>query len=59
MLKPLGEGQSPSFEETWIPFLQGWFTQILVKISPVALEKMFLNDTTPLFEQTWIPFTQG
>jgi hypothetical protein len=39
LLYPLGEGLSPSFEETWIPSPQGWFVPNLVKIDPVVLEK--------------------
>jgi hypothetical protein len=39
LLSPLGEGQSPSFEQTWIPSPQGWFVPSLVKIGPVVLEK--------------------
>jgi hypothetical protein len=39
LLSPLGEGQSPSFEETWIPPFQGWFVPSLVRIDPVVLEK--------------------
>ena len=29
-LSPLGDGLSPSFEQTWIPFTQGWFVPSLV-----------------------------
>ena len=39
LLSPLGEGQSPSFEQTWIPSPQGWFVPSLVKIGPAVLEK--------------------
>ena len=39
LLSPLGEGQSPSFEQTWMPYPQGWFMSSLVKIGPVVLEK--------------------
>ena len=35
----IGKGQGPSFEQTWIPFTQGWFVPGLVKIDPVNLEK--------------------
>ena len=38
-LSPLGKGQGPSFEQTWIPFTQGYFVPSLVKIGPVVLEK--------------------
>jgi hypothetical protein len=41
LLSPLGEGQSPSFEQTWIPSFQGWFKPSLIKIGPVVLEKIF------------------
>jgi hypothetical protein len=40
LLPPLGEGQSPSFKDTWIPLPQGWFIPSLVKIGPVVLEKI-------------------
>jgi hypothetical protein len=75
LLSPLGEGQFPSFEQTWIPSPQGWFLLSLVKIGPVVLEKKIFKWPSPiftflwlsplrrgpgpLFEQTWIPFTQG
>ena len=29
----------PSFEQTWIPFTQGYFVPSLVEIGPVVLEK--------------------
>jgi hypothetical protein len=38
-LSPLGEGQSPSFEQFRMPSPQGWFVPSLVKIGPVVLEK--------------------
>jgi hypothetical protein len=38
---PLGEGQSPSFEQTWIPSPKEWFMPSLVKIGPADLEKIF------------------
>jgi hypothetical protein len=75
LLSPLGEERSPSFEETWIPYLQGWFVPSLVKIGPVVLEKKIFKwhhpiitvlllsplwrEPGPLFEEIWIPFTQG
>jgi hypothetical protein len=70
---PLREGLSPSFEQTWIPFIQGWFVPSLVKIGPMVLEKIFKwphpsftyltlsplwRGPGPSFEQTWILFTQ-
>ena len=67
--------EGPSFEQTWIPFTQGYFVPSLVKIGPVVLEKkifkscqfIFINSQLSplgkgrgsLFEQTWIPYTQG
>ena len=36
---PLKEGGGPSFEQTWIPFTQGWFVPSLVEIGPAVLEK--------------------
>ena len=72
---PFGEGQSLSFEQTWISSFQGWFVPSLFKIGPVVLEKKIFEwphpiftflwlsplwrGPGPLFEQTWIPFTQG
>jgi hypothetical protein len=38
-LSPLGDGQSPLFEQFRIPSSQGWFMPSLVKIGPVVLEK--------------------
>ena len=38
-LSPLWEGHGPSFEETGIPFTQGYFVPSLVEIGPVVLEK--------------------
>ena len=37
---PLGKRQTPSFEQTWIAFTQGYFVPSLVEISPVVLEKV-------------------
>ena len=75
LLSPLGEGWGPSFEQTWIPFTQGYVVPSLVKIGPVVLEKKIFNSCQfifinsrlsplwegrgPSFEQTWIPFTHG
>jgi hypothetical protein len=39
LLSPLGDGQSPSFEQTWIPSPQEWFVPSFVKIGAVVLEK--------------------
>ena len=38
LLSPLEKGRGPSFEETGIPFTQGWFVPSLVEIDPVVLE---------------------
>jgi hypothetical protein len=38
LLPPLGEGQSPLFEQTWNHSTQGRFVPSLVKIGPVVLE---------------------
>ena len=32
ILSSLGKGRDPSFEQTWIPFTQGWFMPSLVEI---------------------------
>ena len=42
-LSPLWEGRGPSFEQTWIPFTQGYFVPNLVEIGPVVLEKKMKN----------------
>ena len=39
LLSPLGKGRGPSFEQIWIPFIQGCFVPSLVEIGPVVLEK--------------------
>ena len=36
---PIWEGHGPSFEQTWIPFTQGYLVPILVEIGQVVLEK--------------------
>ena len=38
-LSPLWEGRGPSFEQTWMPFTQGYFVPSLVEVGPVVLEK--------------------
>jgi hypothetical protein len=38
LLSPLREGLSPYFEQTWIPFTQGWFVPSLVNIGSAVLE---------------------
>ena len=74
-LFPFGKGRGPSFEQTWIPFIQGCFVPSLVEIGSVVLEKKIfkfcqcifaISQLSPLgkgrgpsFEQTWIPFTRG
>ena len=37
---PLENNWGPSFEQTWIPFTQGYFVPSLVEFGPVVLEKM-------------------
>ena len=40
LLSPLGKGQDPSFEKTWIHFIQNALTApILIEIIPLVLEK--------------------
>ena len=38
-LSPLWRRPGHSFEQTWIPFTQGWFVPSLVEFGPVVLEK--------------------
>ena len=38
-LSPVGKGNGPSLEQTWIPFTQGCFVPSYVKLGPVVLEK--------------------
>ena len=38
-LSPLWEGLDPSFEQTWIPFTQGYFVPGLVEIGQMVREK--------------------
>ena len=40
---PLEKGRGPSFEQTWLPFSQGWFLSRLVEIDPLVLEKKIFN----------------
>ena len=42
-LSPLWGGRGPSFEQTWIPFTQGYFVPSLVEIGSVILEKKILK----------------
>ena len=69
------EFNGSSFEETWIPFIQGCIVPSLVEISQMVLKKKILKFrqcifaislSSPLgkgldtsFEHIWIPFTQG
>ena len=39
LLSPLGKEQRPSFEQTWIPYIQGCIESSLVEIGPVVLQK--------------------
>ena len=71
LLSPLGEGRGPSFEQAWIPSIQGCSVLCSVEIGPVVLEKnmfkyfqynfifsllSFLGKGRgPSFEQTSIP----
>jgi hypothetical protein len=60
LLSPLGDGQSPSFVQTWIPFPQAWFVSDLVKIGPVVLEKKIFRWHHPIFTFLWLsPFEEG
>ena len=36
---PLEKGGPPPFQQTWIPFIQGWFVSSLVEIGPLVLER--------------------
>jgi hypothetical protein len=74
LLSPLREGYSPSFEQNWIPFTQGWFVLSLIEFGLLVFDKKILKNFQciftlsllspfgeglfPTFEQTWIPFTQ-
>ena len=58
----------PSFEQTWIPFTQGYFVLSLVEIGTIfkfhwcifpILWSPLGNRRGPSFEQNWIPTTQG
>jgi hypothetical protein len=40
-LSPLWRGPGPLFEQTWIPFIQGWFVPSLIDFGPLVLEKTF------------------
>ena len=74
LLSPLGKGQSPSFEQTWIYSTKRYFVPSLVEIGPVVLKKILKfrqyiftllllspleKGCGPSLEQTWISFTQG
>ena len=39
LLSPLWRGSSPSFEQSWIPFTEGWFVPSLVEFGPVVTDK--------------------
>jgi hypothetical protein len=49
LLSPLWARQSPSFEQTWIPFAQEWFMPSLVKIGTVVLQKKTFKWPHPIF----------
>ena len=40
-LSPVRKGHGPSFEQTWMPFTQGYFLPSLVEICSMVLEKTF------------------
>ena len=42
VLSPLGKGLGCSFEQNWIPLIQGCFVPSLVESHPVALEKLLM-----------------
>ena len=46
VLSSLEKGSGHSFEQTWIPFIQGWFVLSLVEIGPVVLKKKIKNVKT-------------
>ena len=50
-LSPLWKGRGPSFEQTWIPFTQGYFVPSLVETGPVVLEKIFKSCEIIFFSQ--------
>ena len=59
--KTLWEFIGSSFEQTWIPFTQGWFVLSLVHIGSVVLEKkIFLNffNEFSLF-RNYLPLKKG
>ena len=49
ILSSLGKRWGPSFEQNWIPCIQGCFMPILVEIGPVVLEKKIKRRTTDKF----------
>ena len=72
LLSTLEKGRDPLFEQTWIPFIQGYFVPSWSNIIHLALgfwRRRFLNFVnvfsllSPLRKgcgcQSWIPFTQG
>jgi hypothetical protein len=49
LLSPLREGLSPSFEETWIPFIQVYFVLSLIEFGLLVLEKKILKKNSVYF----------
>ena len=43
LFSPVGKGRGHSFEETWIPFTQGYFVQSLEKLAQWFWRKEFFN----------------
>jgi hypothetical protein len=58
LLPPLWERQSPSFDDIWIPFPQGWFIPSLVKIGSVVLEKKIIKWPQFLHFCDYLPFEE-
>jgi hypothetical protein len=60
LLSPLGKELSPSFYDTWIFSLKGWFVPSLVKIGLVVLEKKIFKWPHPIFIFWWLsPLWRG
>ena len=57
---PLGKGRGPSFEQSWIPFTQGFFVFSLVEIGSMVLEKkIFEFRQYILLFRTYLPLEKG
>jgi hypothetical protein len=58
-LSPLWRGPGPLFEQSTIPFIQGWFVPSLIEIGLLILEKIFKNFQC-IFTLLWLsPFGEG